>query len=194
MAVTLQPELISTCVPKSAKAIGENWPAIEQVLQSLGVLSDSAAIAAAATILVECPGFVPRMEIGGPDYYRRMYWFNERVRNQLGNVTIDDAVRYCGRGYAQITGRANYAAIGYQLGLDLLGNPDLAIEPNVAASIFGAFFKMKRIRKVADGGDWVQVRKLWNGGANGLDGFLFYVQKLQAGLAQARAAAEVTIQ
>jgi hypothetical protein len=165
------------------------------VLESLGVLSDRAAIAAAATILVECPSFVPQIELGGPDYYRRLYWFNEHVRHQLGNVTIEDAVRYCGRGYAQLTGRANYAAIGYQLGVDLLGNPELALEPNVAASVFGAFFKMKRIRAVADSGDdWVKVRKLWNGGTNNLSGFLFYVQKLQAGLAEARSSAEMRIQ
>jgi hypothetical protein len=190
----LKPEIVATCVPRSAKAIGANWPTIELVLESLEVLSEKAAIAAAATILVECPQFVPQLEIGGPDYYRRLYWFDERRRNQLGNITIEDAVRYCGRGYAQLTGRSNYAAIGYQLGLDLLENPDLALELNVAASVFGAFFKMKRIRKVADAGDWVQVRKLWNGGTNNLSGFLFYVQKLQAGLADARAAAEVTIQ
>jgi putative chitinase len=192
--VILKPEIVAMCVPKSERAIRENWPTIEQVLESLGELTDKSAIAAAATVLVECPAFRPQVELGGPDYYRRMYWFNERVRHELGNITIDDAVRYCGRGYAQLTGRANYAAIGYQLGLDMLADPDLALEPNVAASIFGAFFKMKRIRKVADAGDWVQVRKLWNGGTNNLAGFLFYVKKLQAALAEARAAADMRIQ
>lgn len=39
------------------------------------------------------------------------------------------------RGYVQLTGRANYARAKAELGVPLLADPDLAMQPDIAAKI-----------------------------------------------------------
>ena len=53
----------------------------------------------------------------------------------LGNTEPGDGWRFHGRGYVQLTGRFNYTRDGRELGLDLVGNPDLAADREVAADI-----------------------------------------------------------
>ena len=70
-----------------------------------------------------------------PEYFNRRYGPNTRVGMQLGNTEPGDGYRFRGRGYVQITGRSNYASLGTALGLDLVGDPDLALQPAVAYRI-----------------------------------------------------------
>jgi hypothetical protein len=53
----------------------------------------------------------------------------------LGNTEPGDGPRYRGRGYVQVTGRVNYQYWTDRLGSDLVGNPDLATDPEIAATI-----------------------------------------------------------
>lgn len=56
-------------------------------------------------------------------------------RSDLGNTRPGDGVRYKGRGFVQLTGRANYEKYSKLTGRDLVGNPDLALDPNVASFV-----------------------------------------------------------
>lgn len=56
-------------------------------------------------------------------------------RSSLGNNQPGDGVRYKGRGYVQLTGRRNYTDWSRRLGMDLVGNPRLVENPQVAAKI-----------------------------------------------------------
>lgn len=80
----------------------------------------------------------PIKERGGDGYFTRMYDINgqrpDKARN-LGNLQPGDGAKYCGRGYVQLTGRRNYSLAGAAVGQSLVDNPDLALEPEVAAAI-----------------------------------------------------------
>ncbi|PNS07933.1 XVIPCD domain-containing protein [Solilutibacter silvestris] len=57
------------------------------------------------------------------------------MRKDLGNDLPGDGFKYHGRGYIQLTGKANYTAAGKDLGLDLVNHPELASRPENATKI-----------------------------------------------------------
>ena len=68
-------------------------------------------------------------------------FFNLVYANIIGNgpASSGDGWKYRGRGFNQLTGIANYKKYGNIIGKDLVGNPDLVNDPNVAAEIAIAF-------------------------------------------------------
>lgn len=89
-------------------------------------------------------------------------------RRDLGNTWPGDGVRFRGRGLIQITGRANYAACGAALGLDLVAYPALLEQTVNACRSAGWFWKQNDLNALADAGDQVRVTKRINGGTKGL--------------------------
>lgn len=90
-------------------------------------------------------------------------------RADLGNHLPGDGVRYKGRGYVQITGRAHYRTFGGLVGVDLENHPDRATEPDVAARIVTIGMRDGRFtgRSLADFGsdgtyDFVNARRIVN--------------------------------
>ena len=73
-------------------------------------------------------------------------------------VEVGNASRYRGRGFIQITGEANYRSAGEFLGLDLLGNPDLAINGFASPAIAAWYWTVARnINVSADALDMAAV-------------------------------------
>lgn len=103
----------------------------------------------------------PGLKPGDPNY----------VAYNLGNSQVGDGYKYRGRGFIQLTGRANYEACGKYLGLDLINNPDLAADPDVAVKTALWYWRVQRPRipAMAQAGDTLGVTKAINGGTNGLD-------------------------
>jgi predicted chitinase len=90
-------------------------------------------------------------------------------RKDLGNTQKGDGKKYKGRGYIQLTGRANYAEAGKDLGYDLIGDPkQVQDNKEVAADVSLWFWKNKVRPKVEDWSDTRKVTYLINGGYNGL--------------------------
>ena len=89
-------------------------------------------------------------------------------RKDLGNVNPGDGVRYKGRGYIQLTGRANYRTYGNKIGVDLENNPDLAKRPDIAAAIAIAYWNSRVNKNAARSGDVKTVTYNINGGSRGL--------------------------
>lgn len=80
----------------------------------------------------------PIKEYGGDKYFFRRYDIqgqNPALAKRLGNTVPGDGAKYAGRGYVQLTGRANYKRAGEKLNVDLLGDPDLAMNKDIAARI-----------------------------------------------------------
>jgi putative chitinase len=105
-----------------------------------------------------------RLAAAGPQAIANNCYAN-RMGN--GNEASGDGWRYRGRGFTQITGGAAYRAYGAQLGLDLAGNPNLALQLPVAALIAAAFWGDRGLNARADAGDLIAVTQAINGGQNG---------------------------
>ena len=100
----------------------------------------------------------PIKELGGESYFFRMYDIRgnrPKVARQLGNIIAGDGAKFPGRGYVQLTGRDNYVKatkvlrdMGYDV--DLVANPDLAMDPLYAAIIM--------VTGMRDG--WFTTRKI----------------------------------
>ncbi len=56
-------------------------------------------------------------------------------RRDLGNTVKGDGMRYKGRGYVQITGRANYRKFSQRLSVDLVTTPLLSLDPGISYKI-----------------------------------------------------------
>lgn len=78
--------------------------------------------------------FKPCLERGLRRYFDK-YEAGTPLGARLGNTEPDDGYRYRGRGYVQITGRANYARLGRVLGVDLIAEPERTLEPGLAYRI-----------------------------------------------------------
>jgi peptidoglycan hydrolase-like protein with peptidoglycan-binding domain len=167
----------------AAKVMGAKLSDVDMYLPPLiagldgkKMLNKPTLIAALATISVETNGFQPIREWGGDSYFHEMY----EGRSDLGNTQPGDGVRYHGRGFVQITGRANYRHYGQKIGIDLEGNPDLALDPDAASKILVEYFWERSVDERALEGDWEGVRRAVNGGLNGWDHFWPVVQKFLA--------------
>jgi putative chitinase len=94
---------------------------------------------ALATAYHETAGTMqPIKEYGGRSYYMKLYDVTgqnpERAR-KMGNTAVGDGALYCGRGYVQLTWKVNYAKAAAELGVDLITNPDLAMNPDIASDV-----------------------------------------------------------
>jgi len=174
------PELAVAAMNCKLEEAVKNLPCVVEALSKRKILNRLNLIAALGTIAVETGGFSPISEYGGNDYFHSLY----EGREDLGNTQEGDGARYKGRGFVQITGRANYADFGAKLEIPLEQNPDLALRPDIAAEILAEYFLDRRISQAANMHDWEQVRRLVNGGMNGWDEFWETIRKLDAAMAR----------
>ena len=89
-------------------------------------------------------------------------------RSDLGNNQPGDGRRFKGRGYIQLTGRANYRTVGRAIGVDLENNPKKAEEPKIAAKTALHFWKTRVRARVSNFCNTRAVTLVINGGHNGL--------------------------
>jgi len=86
--------------------------------------------------------------VRGPEAVANTIYGGTWGKKNLGNTEQGDGWSFHGRGYVQLTGRANYESTGKELGLDLVSHPELAEDREIAAEIAIRYWK---VRVVANG-------------------------------------------
>jgi predicted chitinase len=104
-------------------------------------------------------------------------------RKDLGNTKPGDGMRFKGRGLIQLTGRANYMAYGFELGIDLVGKPELAAQFPAAALTAALYWRKRGINAPADRDDLEAVTRKINGGLNGIADRRAYLASAKRALA-----------
>ena len=103
---------------------------------------------------------------GKPEFIANMV-YSGRMGN--GPAESGEGWKFRGRGLKQLTGKDNYARCGRDLGVDLVANPDLLLEPLYAARSAGWFWKANNLSAFADVDDIKGMTKKINGGFIGLE-------------------------
>lgn len=157
--------------------IKKNLPFVLRALVEPNLTDKKMVLMALATIRAETESFLPISELpsrfntspgGHPfDLYDS--------RHDLGNLGPPDGERFKGRGFVQLTGRANYLQHGQAIGLGgrLIEEPDLASDPAIGSRLLASFLKSKEIaiKQALLEGDLRHARRLVNGGSHGLERF-----------------------
>ena len=123
-----------------------------------------------ATTYHECARTMqPITELGAAAYFSK-YEPGTAIGKNLGNTQKGDGYKYRGRGFVQLTGRANYKKAGDKLGADLLGHPEKALELPIATAIMFAgmsegWFTGKKLSQYFNDttADYVNARRIING-------------------------------
>ncbi len=136
-------------------------------LSELGITSKLQQAHFVAQMMHESGGLAKPFE-EAPKGATRSYFDKYDGRKNLGNTQKGDGYKYRGRGLIHLTGRANYEYYGKKLGLDLINNPDLAMDPDNALKIGVQFWHDRKLNEVADQDDIEAITKAINGGYNGL--------------------------
>ncbi|HEX5227404.1 MAG TPA: glycoside hydrolase family 19 protein [Bryobacteraceae bacterium] len=171
-------EIAARMLPEALHAnIAANLPLVLNALVTPQLADKPMILMALATIRAETAAFEPVGE--GESRYNTspgghpfdLYdW-----RADLGNIGPPDGQRFRGRGFVQLTGRSNYALHGEAIGLgnQLIDNPDLANDSDIAARLLASFLKAReeKIRVALAAHNLAAARKLVNGGTHGLEAF-----------------------
>lgn len=170
----------ATSCPQSA--VEANWPLLASAMVEQGVWSRNSAAGMAATVSVESASrFAPIHEFADGDpyaYFESHYGYLTSIGRQLGNTAPGDGYKFRGAGFIQATGKGNAITYGAILGLDIVNNPDLMIEPGPSARFAAAYWKQRGIMGMCDAGRWEDARRAVNGGLNGYPRFYQIVTAL----------------
>ena len=176
--IDISAELIGEIFPDAGLAdIAHNLPYLLNALVEAGLTSRDLIAMALATVRTEASLFLPVSEKqsnlntspgGKPfDLYDH--------RAMLGNKGAPDGADFRGRGFIQLTGRANYLQSGQAIGFGtrLVSNPLLAHDSAVAGKLLASFLKARQttLRTALGKSDLIAARRIVNGGSEGLQSF-----------------------
>jgi len=152
-------------LPNAGRQAGVFVPVLNTAMAKYGIVTRLRMAAFIAQLGHESGQLRYVREIWGPTAQQLTY----EGRADLGNTVKGDGSKFRGRGLIQTTGRANYAACGEALGLDLINNPELLELPKHAAMSAAWFWSTRGLNTLADQGDFAKITRRINGGLTGQD-------------------------
>lgn len=125
------------------------------------------------------PDKKPKKDAQGKNIPNKFALALEKHPEQIANVVYSSRMgngptesgegwKFRGRGLKQLTGKDNYTRCGQAIGVDLVANPDLLLEPEYAALSAAWFWSVNKCGALADADDFVGLTKKINGGTIGL--------------------------
>jgi hypothetical protein len=163
-----------------------NWPIVADALERRDIYNRDVCRGVIGTIAVETAStFRPIHEFG----------------TERDWAHYEGGPAFAGRGYIQITHLSGYRDAGDALGVNLVGNPDLALDPKISADILAWYWATRGVPSkdrtrwwslpdLCRDQDWEWVRRVVQGGTNGLDRLIAIATAL--GESTAADAAETT--
>lgn len=148
--------LVAGVPEKGKQAARTTIPLIVKALDQEGILDTNVLAYALATVEHETDEtFEAIEEIQGRINARRLGY--------------EGGANYFGRGFIQITHLRNYREFGHRIGMGdkLVKNPELALNPEIAAKILAAYFKDNNVANLASKGHFVDARAPINPDYNG---------------------------
>ena len=148
----------------------DNINLIVETCEKYGLSYPQVAYLLATTYHETAHTFKPIKEYGSNKYLSK--YDTGRLAKALGNTpqADGDGIKYAGRGHLMITGYYNYKFAGEQLGIDLINNPDLALEPKYSAEILvmgsiNGWFTGKKLSDYINDKkkDYINARRVING-------------------------------
>lgn len=150
-------------LPHAGRQSGVFVPVLNAAMGKHGIVTRLRIAAFIAQIGHESGQLRYVRELWGPTAQQAGY----EGRADLGNTVKGDGSKFRGRGLIQVTGRANYAACGEALGLDLIDNPALLELPQHAAMSAAWFWSTRGLNTLADQRDFAKITRRINGGLAG---------------------------
>ncbi len=152
--------------PNAGARLTPHLPYIKEALEAGDILSPDRMAAFLAQVAHESGEYRYMEELADGSAYEG--------RVDLGNTHPGDGPKFKGHGPIQITGRANHAACGKALGLDLIDNPRLITDAAYGTLSATWFWNSRELSKLADVGWFREITRRINGGFNGMEDRLQY--------------------
>jgi putative chitinase len=111
---------------------------------------------------------------------------NRIYGGRMGNVQPGDGYLFRGRGLLDLTGRDTYTRIGAVTGLDLIGHPELANDPDHALEVACGFWSWKGIGPFARANNTAEVTRRVQGSESDLAARQQYLARVKAILMPAK--------
>jgi putative chitinase len=132
--MNLTAEQISKASGSSLENAERFRPYLNKYLDKYGVNTPNRVLAFLSQVGHESGGLKYTIEQGN-------YSINYEGNKDLGNIYAGDGVKYKGRGLIQLTGRANYQKMSEKTGKDLINNPQLVEQPDLATEVSVIWWK-----------------------------------------------------